>query len=56
MRGKGKSIKSIVYPPTDKNTDPLEILPRLLDEVRGTAFPGIKNCLSDGPMTQRWGT
>lgn len=42
--------------PIDENQDPLEIPSRLLNEIQGTAFPGTKNCLSDGPIAQQWGT
>lgn len=45
--------KGIVCPPTDKNQGPLQLSPRLLDEVWGTEFPGMKNCLSDGPEIQQ---
>lgn len=39
--------------PIDENQDPLEIPSRLLNEIQGTAFPGTKNCLSDGPIAQQ---
>lgn len=50
-----ESGRALFIPPTDKNQDPLELSPRLLDEVRGTAFPGTRNYLNDGPTTQQWG-
>jgi len=43
----------LFIPQPNKNQDPLELSPRLLDEVQGTTFPDTKNGLSDGPVTQK---